>query len=253
MAAALYVSGDGRPLLGMVGLAYLVAAVSLRLGLPAGVRPPETVRDRGRGLTAGLALLRDRECRRVTVITAIGTFIYAQFYSAFALLVALAVVSTLLRGALLAAPAIIIVLLQALVTTITNRQLRSGVPPLLILALAVLVFGAAMLLLGIGLPVVLGATAAMTVFPLAEMLFTPLVSTAFNGITSVPPLAASNLQQVAWTAGEALGSLCGGALFLVCYQHGAGGPYWLLLAAIAFAGATPHLVSRRTITERTTV
>jgi MFS family permease len=253
IAGALYVSGDGRPLLGMVGVAYLLAGVSLLVGLPRGLRPPDTVRERTRGVAAGLQLLRDGETRRVTVVTAVGTFVYAQFYSAFALLVALAIDSTLLESALLAGPPIAIVFLQALVTAIVNRYLRVGVPPLLILTLATLVFATAMLLLGIGLPVVIGATAAMAVFAVAEMLFTPMVSTAFNGISGVSRLAVSNLQQVAWTTGEAFGSLCGAAVFLVCYQHGVGRLYWLLLAVATAANAAPYLTQRRTTLERTAI
>lgn len=252
VAAVLYVSGDGRPLLGMVGVAYLLAGLSLLVGLPNGLRPPTTVRERGRGIAAGLALLRDPESRQVTVITAIATFVYAQFYSGFALLVAFDVSSPVLRGLLLAGPPVAIVLLQAVVTGMANRYLRAGIPPLRILTVATLLFGAAMLLLGVGLPVVIGATLAMAVFACAEMLFTPMVSTAFNRITSVSRLAASNLQGVAWTAGEALGSLAGGALFLVCYQQGISNVYWLLVAAATVVGALPYLAVRRAAAEGAT-
>jgi hypothetical protein len=179
------------------------------------------------------------------VVTALGTFVYAQFYSAFALLVALAIDQALLRGALLAGPPVAIVCLQALVTTGANRYLRAGVAPVRLLTVATMVFGTAILLLGLGLPVVVGAVAAMAVFAVAEMLFTPMVSTAFNRIGNVSRLAASNLQALAWTAGEALGSLAGGAVFLSCYHHGAGGLYWLLLAVAAIAGALPFLLDRR--------
>jgi MFS family permease len=251
IAAWLYGSGDARGLMGLVAVTYLLAAGAVFAGLPNRLSPPVTVRRQTRGLAAGLALMRDPECRRVTVVTALGAFVYAQFYSAFALLVALAIGSTLLRGALLAGPAIAIVVFQTLVTKGANRSLRSGVPPERILARALLTFGVAMLLLGLGMPVVAGAAAAMAVFACAEMLFTPMVSTAFNGLSSVPALAASNLQGVAWTAGEALGSLCGGAVFLICFAHGAAGPYWLVLAAVAISGAVGHLVTRRPVPERT--
>lgn len=257
IAAALYVSGDARPLLVLVAAAYVLAGVTLAVGVPRGLRPPATVGERTRGWTAGLALLRDPQSRRVTLITAVGMFGYAQFYSAFALLVALAIDSTLLRGALLGGPPVAIVFLQALVTMLVNRRLRAGTRPLQILALATLVFGIAMAFLGVGLPVVVGAVAAMAVFAVAEMLFTPMVSTAFNSISNASPLAASNLQQVAWTSGEALGSLCGGAVFLLCYQNGVSGPYWLVLAVVTAVSALPYLTNRltgeprRTTPERT--
>lgn len=247
IAGALYVSGHAGPLLLFVSAAYVCAGVSLVAGLPRHLRPPRTVARRsGGGLAAGLRLLRDPECRRASIVTAVGAFAYGQFYSAFALLVALAIDASLLRGALLAGPPVAIVVLQAVVTFTANRWLRAGVPPLTILAGAVLVFGAAIVLLGVGLPVVLSSVVAMTIWAFAEMLFTPTVSIVFNRITSVSRLAASNLQGVAWTTGEALGSLCGGAVFLVCYQHGTANLYWLVLAAVTLAGAVPYLIGRRT-------
>jgi MFS family permease len=114
-----------------------------------------------------------------------------------------------------------------------------------ILAKATFTFAIAVTLLGVGLPLVAGAIAAMAVFALAEMLFTPMVSTTFSRITSVSRLTASNLQGVAWTFGEAFGSLSGGAIFLICYRHGTGNLYWLLLAAVTMAGAVPFLGRRR--------
>lgn len=249
IAGALYVSGNGRPLLVFVGIAYLLAALALVIGLPRGQRPPEAVRERSRGITAGLRVLRDRQCREAMVVTATGSFAYAQFYSAFALLVAFAVDSTVLRGALLGGPPIAIVIFQVFVTAIANRFLRAGVQPLAILTTAVLVFGVAMVLLGVGLPFVLGAVVAMVVFVVAEMLFTPTVSIAFNRIMSVPRLVSSNLQGVAWTTGEALGSLFGGSVFLLCWDRGAGNLYWLVLAALTVVCAAPFL--RRAVVERT--
>ncbi|MGW5049845.1 MFS transporter [Actinokineospora sp. NPDC004072] len=254
IAGALYVSGDGRPLLTFVAGAYVLAGLSLLVGLPRGLRPPDTVRERGRGVAAGLRMLRDPECRGASAVTAIGSFAYAQFYSAFALLVALAVDSTLLRGALLAGPPIAIVIFQVLVTMAVNRYLRAGVRPLSILIVATALFGVAVVFLGVGLPVVLAATVAMAVFAVAEMIFTPMVSTTFNRISGVSRLAASNLQGVAWTAGEALGSLAGGALFLLAYQNGIAAVYWLALAAVTVACVVPfwRTAADQPVIERTT-
>ncbi|MET9232371.1 MFS transporter [Lentzea sp. NPDC003310] len=249
IAAALYVSGDSRPLLAFVGGAYLLAAVALLVGLPRGQYPPEAVRERSEGFFARLKVLRDRQCREAMVLTATGAFAYAQFYSAFALLVAFAVDSAVLRGSLLAGPPIAIVLLQVFVTAASNRVLRAGWQPLAILTAAVLLFGVAMVLLGVGLPFLVGTVIAMAVFVVAEMLFTPTVSIAFNRISSVPRLVSSNLQGVAWTTGEAVGSLFGGSLFLLCWDRGAGNVYWLVLAALTVAGAAPFV--RRAVVERT--
>ncbi|MEU0658509.1 MFS transporter [Streptomyces lavendulocolor] len=245
LAGALYVSGNAAPLLAFVSVAYLLAGVALFIGLPRRLRPPRGPRTRGGGLAAGLRLLRDPECRRASVVTAFGAFVYGQFYSAFALLVALAIDSALLRGVLLGGPPVAIVILQAGVTAVVNRSLRAGVPPLTLLVRAVLVFGSALFLLGTGLPIVVGSVLAMTIWAFAEMLFTPVVSIAFTRITSVSRLAASNLQGVAWTTGEALGSLCGGAVFLLCHRHGAGSAYWLVLATATILGMLPYLRPRR--------
>jgi len=240
IAAALYVSGDSRPLLTFVGVAYLLGAVALAAGLRWNMRPPSTVRDI-HGLAGLAGMLRDPQCRQASIVTSVGSFAYAQFYSAFALLVAVAVHSSSLRGFLLAGPPIAIVVLQAPVTRVSNRRLLAGATPLSMLATATFTFGVAMALLALGLPLLAGAAAAMSVFALAEMTFTPMVSTTFNRITSVSRLRAANLQAVAWTSGEALGSLSGGALFLLCYDRGLGRLYWLLLAVVAVAGSAPFL------------
>lgn len=242
IAGALYISGNARPLLTFVSVAYVLAGTSLTVGLPKRLRPPQTVRRRTGCLAAGPHLLRDPQCRRASVVTAVGSFAYGQFYSAFALLVALTIASPLLRSALLAGPPLAIVVLQGTVTVVANRWLRAGVPPVTILFGAVLVFAGAILLLAVGLPVVIGSVVAMTIWAFAEMLFTPMVSITFNRITVASRLTLSNLQGVAWTVGEALGSLCGGAVFLVCYRNNAGGVYWLMLAAATISGVLPYLI-----------
>jgi MFS family permease len=245
IAAALYVSGDGRPLLAFVSVTYVLAGISLVIGLPKQLRPPRRADRKSSGLAVGLRLLRDRQCRRASLLTAVGSFAYGQFYSAFALLVALAVGSALLRSVLLAGPPVAIATLQAVVTLVTNRWLRAGVPPTTILAGGVLLFGGAIFLLGLGLPVMVGSVVAMTVWAFAEMSFTPMVSVAFNRIANLSRLATSNLQGVAWTTGESLGSLCGGGIFLACYQHHAGSLYWLALFAVTILGVLPCLAVRR--------
>jgi hypothetical protein len=104
--------------------------------------------------------------------------------------------------------------------------------------------------LGVGLPVVVGAAVAVAVFALAEMLFGPMVSIAFNRLTNVSPITSSNLQGVSLTSGEALGSLFGGAVFLACYHHGGADWYWLALGTATIAGVGLHLTRARTTTVR---
>jgi MFS family permease len=249
IAGVLYVSGNNRPLLGFVGIAYLVAAVTLLVGLPTRLRPPSTIR-RTDGARARIRMVRDPECLRALALTAAGAFAYGQFYSAFALFVALAIDSPMLRAVLLGGPPILIVLFQSGVTVLTNRRLRAGMAPITLLAFSVIAFGAGIVLLGVGLPVVAGAAVAVAVFALAEMLFGPMVSIAFNRLTSVSPITSSNLQGVSLTSGEALGSLFGGAVFLACYHHGGGDWYWLALGTATIAGVSLHLTRARTTTLR---
>jgi MFS family permease len=230
IAGVLYVSGNNRPLLGFVSIAYLVAAVTLLVGLPTRPRPPSTIR-RTDGARARIRMVRDPECLRALALTAAGAFAYGQFYSAFALFVALAIDSPMLRAVLLGGPPILIV-------------------PITLLAFSVIAFGAGIVLLGVGLPVVVGAAVAVAVFALAEMLFGPMVSIAFNRLTNVSPITSSNLQGVSLTSGEALGSLFGGAVFLACYHHGGADWYWLALGTATIAGVGLHLTRARTTTVR---
>ena len=151
----------------------------------------------------------------------------------------------MLRAGLLAGPALGIVLLQAAVTGVVTRLMRSGVRPFTVLGWATLVFGTAMLLLGLDVPLVLGAVLAVAVFSLAEMMFTPMVSTAFAGLPIDSSLEAFNLRQVCWTSGEALGSLAGGTLFLGMYLNGNGRLYWLLLAGSTLVSLAALMFSAR--------
>ncbi|MGW1619081.1 MFS transporter [Streptomyces sp. NPDC002172] len=249
IAGVLYVAGDNRSLLAFVGIAYLAAAVSLLVGLPFGLRPPRTLR-RIDGVRARMRTLRDPQCLRALALTAVGAFAYGQFYSAFALFVALAVEPAMLRAVLLGGPPILIVLFQSGVTALTNRRLRAGMAPQELLAIAVAAFGSGIVLLGVGLPVVAGAALAVAVFAFAEMLFGPMVSIAFNRLTNVSPITSSNFQGISLTTGEALGSLSGGAVFLACYHHGAGDWYWLALGAATLAGAGLHFARARITPER---
>lgn len=240
IAGVLYVDGDGRPLLMFVSGGYLLAAVVLIVGLPKNLTPPKTRAGPVRRVAPGRLLrdfLRDSDGRRACLATLGGAFAYGQFYSAFALLVALAVGPVLVRGALLAGPPMVIAVLQACVTIAVNRRLRAGATPLGVMIAGMVLFGVAIALLGAGLPMLIGSIVAMVIWSFAEMVFVPMVSLSFNRITSVSRVAASNVQGVAWTAGEGAGSLCGGAIFLLCYRHGAASAYWLALAAVTFAGA----------------
>ncbi|MEU7885533.1 MFS transporter [Microbispora bryophytorum] len=235
VANLLYSSSDPRALMTVVAGCYVVAGVVMLPGIPRDRRPPATT---GRWPVSSRTLVRvvrSPEMLRLVVVSTVGTFIYAQFYSAFALHVGGEFDSAALRSALVAGPAVSIVLLQAVVTGVTSRLMNSGTTPFTILGYGTLLFGASMVILGLGLPPVLGAALGVLVFSLAEMMFAPMVSTAFAGLPIGSHLEAFNLRQVCWSSGEALGSLAGGALFLALYREGDGWLYWELLGAVTLA------------------
>jgi MFS family permease len=243
LAGLLYSAADPRILLGVVACCYLLAGLSLWFGIPRGLRPTATSSPWPVS-RAVLRLVRDDPwIRRTVAICVLGAFVYGQLYSAFALFVARDIDSTLVRAALLAAPALAIVIFQSAVTTVTGNLLAKGHRPFTILVYGAVLFSASMVVLGVGLPIVLGAAAAVALFSTAEMLFTPMVSVAFAGLPVKSTLEAFNLRQVSWTAGEAIGSLAGGTLFLALHQAGLAHGYWLGVAL--GTGALCYALARR--------
>ncbi|MEU8352819.1 hypothetical protein, partial [Streptomyces sp. NPDC048845] len=243
LAGLLYSSADPRMLLTAVAGCYLLAGLSLQSGIPRDLRPTATS-SRWPVSRDLLRLAReDPAIRRTVAICVLGAFVYGQLYSAFALFVARDVGSVLVRAALIAAPALAIVVFQTAVTAATGKLLARGTGPFTLLLYGAVLFSASMVVLGVGLPVVLGAALAVALFSTAEMLFTPMVSTAFAGLPITSTLEAFNLRQVSWTAGEAIGSLAGGTLFLALDRAGLGHTYWLGVAL--GTGALLHVLARR--------
>ena len=235
---------DSRLMLAFISTSYVVATVIIWFGGPTDRPPPTTSRwPISREVLS--QSLRTPAMRRVLIITTVGAFVYAQFYSAFALFVGNAIDSAALRAVLLAGPAVAIVVIQVSVTGIVNRRLVVGTQPVTVLFGAAAVFGAAMLVLGLGLPVAVGAILAVLVFSVAEMMFTPMVSTTFAGLPLGSSLESFNLRQVCWTSGEAVGSLAGGSLFLSLYLGGNGHAYWLVLAVLTLVSTGLLTLSAR--------
>lgn len=236
VASLLYVTTDARLLLGAVSAAYLLAGASLQLGLPRGLRPPPTASRWPISRAVIATIMRSPPLLRLAIVSTVGTFLYAQFFSAFALMVAHEITASMLRASLLAGPAIVISLFQTSVTALVTRAMRRNVQPITLLIGSTIIFAFAMLLLGLRLPVAEAAILAVLVFSLAEMIFTPMVSTAFASLPVGSRLEAFGLRQICWTFGEALGSLCGGTIFLLLYLRGSGELYWLALAGATLVG-----------------
>ncbi|HEV2783900.1 MAG TPA: MFS transporter [Actinophytocola sp.] len=234
-ALTLVAGGHSRLLFGIVAAFYTAAAVIVRLVLPGRIRPAPGPGRWPVGRSTVARLLRDRDHRRVLIASAAGSGLYAQFFSAFALLISHEVSSAPLRGSYFVANAVIIVLLQVPVSAVVARLLDRGVTPASLLYAGIALFSVSMVLLGAGIPLVGAAFLAVAIFSVAETIFTPMVSTAFAELPTGSPIEAFNLRQACWTVGEAAGSFCGGSIFLVLLNHGGARLYWLSLAACGLA------------------
>ncbi|WP_328782672.1 MFS transporter [Streptomyces canus] len=232
VANLLYSSSNPQVLMAMVALCYTAAGVVLLPGLPRGRSPLATSGNWPVSRQILLRTLRDPAMLRVVLTGTLGTFVYAQFYSAFALYVGREFSSAFLRSALIAGPAVLIVLLQPVMTAVSTRLLKGGTTPVDILGYANIFFGVSMVTLGLALSPVVGAVLAVLVFSVAEMAFGPMISTAFAGLPIESSLEAFNLRQVCWTTGEALGALMGGSVFLTLYDRGDGRVYWEVLGIV---------------------
>jgi hypothetical protein len=217
-------------------------------GIPRGTRPPATS---GRW-PVGRRVLRQAvtvpRTRRIVLVSVLGTFVYAQFYSAFVFYVAQEFDSATLRSFLVAGPAIWIVVLQTGVTAVISGLMKRGTTPFAVLGGANLLFGVSRTTLGLGLDPAVGAVLAILVFSVAEMAFGPMVSTAYAGLPIDSSLEAFNLRQVCWSFGEALGALSGGALFVALHDQGRGSLYWVTLGALTLTatGLLQYLAHRDT-------
>lgn len=227
-----------------VAAMYVLAAAAVAVLVPGQVRP-------GNGavrppLRLGLlrAVVADPAVRRVSVATAVGGFLYAQFFTAVALHVAQVTQAVGWRAAVFTANAVLVVVVQIPVSAWAARRITAGVSPLTLLLAGVGVFAAAFAVMagaGAALP---GVFAAVAVFSLAETVFTPMVNTAFSEIPGDRPVVeVFNLRQIAATAGESTGAFAGGALFGLATDHGVQAAYWAALAGLG--AATVVLFPRR--------
>lgn len=232
LANVLLSAGRGRVLL-IVTACYLAAAVAMALLVPGSARldgdaaPPTPVLRLGR-------LLWSRRFRAISVPVIGGSLLYAQFFSAFALLVNLASEDTLVRAGCFTLNAVLVVALQVPVSRWISRRLVNGDPPARWLVVGVALFGLSFVVAAVGGTTVATAYVAITVLSVAETVFTPLVSTAFveagRGRQAVEIL---NLRQIAATIGESTGALIGGSFFLAAVDAGRTSLFWGALVVVA--------------------
>ncbi|WP_204034267.1 MFS transporter [Micromonospora qiuiae] len=230
------------PLLLVAAGMYVLAAVAVALLVPSGMRPRDG--DVRPPLRLGLlrAVVADPHVRRVSLITAVGGFLYAQFFSAIALHVVHVTDSVGLRAGFFTANAVFVVLLQVPVSAYVARRMSTGTSSVRFLTVGVMIFGAAFAVMAVGGAAVIGVFAVVAVFSLAETFFTPTVNTAFSEIPGGRPVVELfNLRQVAATAGESIGAFCGGALFATAMQHDMQPVYWGAVAVFGVLAAVPYL------------
>jgi MFS transporter, DHA1 family, multidrug resistance protein len=189
-------------------------------------------------------ILLSRANARTSVATLAGYFLYAQFFSAIALLITLFVAKGPTQGVLFLENAVLVVAAQSPVSAIVQRRLSGGTPPSAVLLTGMAMFSVALLTLGVLLalhvPVFVAALGAIALFSLAETVYTPTVNTAFARIAASSPVESFNAQQILVTIGQSAGTLVGTSVFLTVAGPGTGAWYWLVLAAagLVVAGIT---------------
>lgn len=235
IAANLLVSReDGRTLLLAVATMYCLAALVVAATVPAGlvsgrndIRPP---------LRLGLVkeMWQRPEVRQVSLVTVVGSFLYAQLFSALVLHISELTDSPIIRASFFTANAVLVVVAQIPVALFVRRRLENGTSPLALLVWGTAGFGLSFVVLGSAGALLAGTFAGVAVFSLAETLFTPMVNTAYSELPGERPLVELfNMRQVAATVGESAGAFAGGALFLFASQHAPGWAYWTALALVA--------------------
>ncbi|MDS1271604.1 MFS transporter [Lipingzhangella sp. LS1_29] len=208
----------------VTGLAYFVAALSSILILPARGESAEPARSPLRWHVIREGLSRPY-AKRAVLLATLGAALYAQLFSSFPVIAAMATEDPLLRGGLFFLNAAIVVVLQIPVTKGSLALITRGWSPMRVMALGVLVLASSLLVLGISPTAVLVLYLVVFVFSLGEAIYIPSVDTAFLDLsTEVSPLELINLRQISNGVGESLGSFIGAS------------------AAAAFIAQSPHLL-----------
>lgn len=221
------------------------AAVAITL-VPPRLRPPAVAGGSPISRVSLRRIARDQTALRVLGLLLIGSVLYRQFYSAYALQMA-AVLAPNERAALFWGNALLVAALQLPVSRVVRPFITSDVRTMRTMALGVAVFAASLALMGL-LPIVFGSfVVVMVIFSFAETVYTPTVSTAIAGIPSASVLESFNIRQVTWTAGSGLGVLLGGTFYIETANSVGPGPYWLALASLTIAAVLAVLLCRRRV------
>ncbi len=232
-ATTIYAFAGPSAVLFVVAGCYLVATLTLLILIPADLTP---LAASGRWPVSRATLRmvwRDTTSVRLIIVSIAVGFLYSQFFSSIALVITEHVRRGPAQGALFAINAITVILVQIPMARAIGRRLDSGMAPFSAMRVGLLMFCAAMLLLGLLLrtSLVLFVTFSLMIiiFSVAETIYTPVRDTAFASMPAASQLEAFNLRFIFITIGESVGALCGGALFLSLAGSGTGSGYWLVL------------------------
>ncbi|WSQ09146.1 MFS transporter [Streptomyces sp. NBC_01231] len=245
VAANLLLGSRPQALLPVIAGIFLLTAILTFWLTPLGVRADDGATRKPLGMRLIVDMVRDPKVRTVSLLTLTGSIMYGQFFSAFAIHVTHVTDSPTLRGAFYTANAVLIVGGQVLVTRLTNRALGRGSPPWRILCLGIATFALSFLLLAIPSMPVLITFLAVGVFAAAEMVFSPMASTAYAQLGDDRPMVeVFNFRQVSATIGESLGGFAGGALFTAMTAHHMSRTYWAATACVGLAAIAPYLLRK---------
>ncbi len=239
IATSVYaVSGDKAVLWGATAF-YVAAMILVVTRIPAGLRVAQPGRRWPLARGTLRQLLLSPKDARTCAATVCGYFLYAQFFSAIALLITLHVAKGPTQGVLFLENAVLIVAAQSPVSAIVQRAISGGTHPSAVLLTGMAMFCVALLTLGVLLalhvPVFAAAVAAIALFSFAETVYTPTVNTAFAQIPASSPVESFNAQQVLVTIGQSAGTLVGTSVYLSVAGAGTGARYWLVLAVAGLA------------------
>jgi DHA1 family multidrug resistance protein-like MFS transporter len=223
---------------------YAASAVVSLAMVPARLRPPPVA---GRWPVSRVSLqgiIRSRTAIQMLCLVLVGSVLYRQFYSAYALQMD-GVLPPNERAVLFWGNALLVAALQFPVSRVVRPLITSDARITRVMAAGVTVFAASLALMGV-LPVVFGSfVIVMVIFSFAETIYTPTVSTGIAGIPSASVLESFNIRQVTWTAGSGLGALLGGTVYIETAGSVGPGPYWLGMAGLIFTVVLAVLLSPR--------
>lgn len=231
-------------LLGSGGL-FMLAAVVVPCKIQRGCRLDKGATRPPLKLCLFREIIVDPGIRRTSLVVFVGGILYGQFFSSFPVMVHHANSDPFLRAGFYTLNALLIVAFQIPVTRFVNRLLARRVRPVTVLVWGVMVFGLAFLLSALGGQSLLTAYLTIAVFSVGETIYTPMVNTAFLSISKGRPIVEIfNLRQIATAAGESLGALIGGWMFLEATSRSWESMYWGVLAVLAMVPGAAVLLNR---------